>query len=173
MSARTSRTASTALTLPDPIRFDSIQRVVQNEENLSAIVKRKLLKQTYRMIFEQRQEQFRVALEVDRRRLSDLRLIAERRMTAETESITLQIREEFIRTMRSLGLKVELAQLEFLADFAERLRSFRQKLAKRDLDASERQMIYKLSKEAFLRVAERLGELTAEIIESANKKIET
>jgi len=172
MSTRPSRVTSTALTVPEPIRFDSIQRVVQSEENLSASIKRRLLRQTYRMIFEQRQELFRVALQVDKRRLADLELIANRRLTTETESLTLQIREEFIKTMRCLGLKVEMAQLEFLTEFAERLRSFRQRLAKKDLDAGEKRLIFKLSKEAFLRVADRLGELTSQLIESANQEAE-
>lgn len=172
MSAKLVRATRTTASIPDSIRFDSIQKVVQNDENLSALHRRKLVKQTFRMIFDQRQELIRVALEVEKRKLKDLQLIAERRITVETESISLQIREEYIRTMRSLGLRVELAQLEFLTDFADALKSFRQRLLKRHLDPSEKKYILKISKDAFFRVAEKLGDLTNRMIDETNKRIE-
>lgn len=156
--------------VPQDIRMDSIKTVVQNDEQISNFYRRKLLKQQFQAVYVQRQEQIRMALEADKKKLAALSRVAERQINKEEETLTLQIRREYIQTMADLGHKVEKAQLEFLTDFAEDLEGFRRRLAKRDLNPTEKKMILDLSKKAFQRVYDKLGDLTADIIEAANSK---
>jgi hypothetical protein len=117
--------------------------------------------------FEQRKEQFRVALAVDKYRLNKLTLIAERNIAAETDAIILEIRKEYISLMADVRQDVELRQLEFLTEFGTKLNGFRQRLGKKDLDPKEKECILQLSYDAFTRVCDRLGELTDDMLQSA------
>ncbi|MCI0558232.1 MAG: hypothetical protein MN733_07030 [Nitrososphaera sp.] len=150
--------------LATPVRFDSIQRIVQNDDNVTPGQRRKLLKQQFRLIFELRQEQYKAALDIERERLGAQKQLATREMINQIELITLGIRQEYLKTIDDLGYRVDMEQLEFLTKFADDLKKFRQGLEKKDLDPEEKEKILNLSKKAFNRIADSLTELTENIL---------
>jgi len=152
---------SAATTVPDQLRPDSLSRVVQGDLNLTAFQKRQLIKQLFRMKFNQRQEQFRASLDVDKYRLDAQVALVKNKIDVEKDTIALKIREEFLKTLADLGMRVELSQLDFLSEFGTKLKSFRRRLETHDIDPEEKERILQMSHNAFDRVYNRLMELVS------------
>lgn len=171
MSGKQPKTALAKATpaIPETFQVRKVLMDVQNDQNMPAIYRRRLLKQAFNVLFQQRQDEFNTALRISKDRLDRAENLARKQMAAQEETMTLSIREEFIQTMASIGLRVTMAQLEFLAEFGERIKDFRQKLAKKNIDAPEKKMILNLTKKEFERVYDKLAELTEGIMNAAGK----
>jgi hypothetical protein len=155
-------TISASKTVPDQLRPDVLQKIVQ-ADNLNPFQKRQLIKQLFRTTFEQRQQQFQASLEVDKYRIAAQVSLVKNKIDVEKDTIALGIREEFLKTLADLGMRVETSQLEFVTEFGVRLKTFRRRLDAQDIDADEKDRILQMSRNAFNRVYERLMELTERI----------
>lgn len=158
--------------LPAPVRLEDIQKSLQGSEELTPMQRRRLLKQFFKMKLQLRQKQFDTALELEQERLDRIKSVTKKQMIAQEEEITLHIKEEAVATMASLGVRATMAQMEFLADFGERLKAFRQKLAKRNIDSHEKKLILKLTKDEFERFYDKLAEITDGLVKPPRDKDE-
>ena len=155
-------------TVPDQLRPESLQRAIQTDENLSGFQIRRLTKQVFRMKFEQRREQFRASLEVDKYRLDALVSLTKNKIDVEKDTVALGIRQDYLNTLADLGMRVELSQLDFLTEFGTRLKSFRQSLEKKDIEPDEKERILRMSRDSFDRIYRRLMELTERMVPPAS-----
>jgi hypothetical protein len=117
------------------------------------------------MRFEQRAKEFRNQLEIEQDRLSALTDITKRRLDIEKEPLALMIREDYLKTLADLGLQVESNRLAFIADFGERLITFRHRLTEENLDPEMRERIVQMADDAFDRVRDRLVELATDMFQ--------
>lgn len=158
---------STDLMIPDEFRLKSILETIQRDKNIPSAQRRKLIKQQYELLITSVQEQFKVALAIEKDRLGGQEMIAHRQLVVDVEIMTFQIRNLFLDAVATLGENVEMKQLDCLAEFAKKLKVFRNKLSTLDIDENEKSTIEELSKNAFNRVKDKLIQLTADIIDRA------
>jgi hypothetical protein len=147
-------------TIPDQLRAEFLQKSVQSETNLTAYQKRQLSKQLFQATFARLREQFRASLEADQYRLEAQVALVKTKIDVEKDTIALKIREEFIDTLSTVGMRVEMAQMEFVADFGVNVESFRERLKTKNLGTREREKTLQMVDNSFDRVYNRLMSLT-------------
>lgn len=157
-------------TVPDQLRAEILQKNVQGETGLNAFQRRQLNKQAFQNKFEGLREQFRASLEVDRYRLTAQVELVKTKIDVEKDSIALTIRETYLNALATIGMRVEMAQLEFITEFGVKLKSFRERLKLQDVDADEKDRIMRMSVDSFDRVYRRLMDLTDRLGPAASKE---
>lgn len=141
------------------LRSETLQRAVQGDVTLTAFQKGKLSRQAFRVKFEERQQQFRAALELSKYQLDAHVSLVKSKIDIEKESIAFGIRQDYLATLADIGMEVELSQLDFLTEFGARLKNFRQGLEKKNIEPEEKERIMQMSRDAFDRIYRRLMDL--------------
>lgn len=147
-------------TIPDQLRAEFLQKNVQMEANVTAWQKRQLTKQLFQATFARLREQFRSSLEADHYRLEAQLALVKNKIDVEKDTIALKIREEYLNTLATVGMRVEMGQLEFMAEFGASVESFRERLKAKNLGSRERESILHMTDNSFDRVYDRLTSLT-------------
>jgi hypothetical protein len=122
------------------------------------------------LIQEARREQYEKALEIDKHRLNALKEASIKRIDVEKDTLIFQIRAEYIRILNQLGVHVEEQQLNFMADFGEKITVFKRKLAQRDIAPAQKKKIKEMADHSFDRLFEKLNALTLSLVDSAAEK---
>jgi hypothetical protein len=146
--------------IPDQLRAEFLQKNVQMEANLTTWQKRQLTKHLFQATFARLREQFRSSLEADHYRLEAQLALVKNKIDVEKDTIALKIREEYLNTLATIGMRVEMGQLEFMAEFGVNVESFRERLKAKNLGSRERERILQMTDNSFDRVYDRLMSLT-------------
>jgi hypothetical protein len=164
--------AERELTLPVTTELKEAIRRVEADDSQGLFYKRKLLKQAFKAFYKQREDQFSALIEVDQARLDAYRAVAKRAIVVEREKLSFDLRKEFLEVLASVGLDVEMTQLDILTRLGEQLHEFRKRLATKTLEPSEREIILELCAKAFTNTRDKLEELTSSLIEEARMRKE-
>lgn len=161
---------TTNKTVPDQLRPEILQRNIQAQTSLNAFQKRQLTKQLFQATAERMREEFSASLEVDRYRLIAQVELVKNKIDVEKDTIALNIREAYLNTLATVGMRVEMAQLEFITEFGASLKAFRERLKLQNVDDGEKQRIMQMSIDSFDRVYRRLIDLTDRLKPAAAKE---
>ena len=132
---------------------DALLACIRQEET-PWLEKRRLLKQTYRAIYQAREVQLAEALRVQQ-------------APSHANATIAEIQDTYLRILAEIGLPIETAQQRLIADLGERLTTVTNGLAEQDIDNAFKQRIREMANRAFLRLFTALDELTDDLFTRA------
>jgi hypothetical protein len=154
---------------PVPMSFDAVHKILQKSD-LKPFDKMRLVSLELRAMRQQRKEQIEGVLEIERAKIQTHVSVAKKVLIAHENTLVLKIRERFMQTANELGERVEMKQMEFLSDFAEKITKFQRELEGRDIADKFKQVILQQSDRAFERTLDKLCELAEELVTDATRK---
>lgn len=152
--------------VPGQFSLESIFETIQRNPDMLPTQRRKLIKQKYELLLNSFREQTSTALAIEKEKLANQQTLVHREMVVQVEIITLQIRDQFIETFKTLGANVEKKQLEFLIEFGKDMEVLDKQLENSGINEKRKSMIKALVDKAFGRVCDKLTQLTDEIFET-------
>lgn len=159
-----------AASVPDDLRL-TLERIADNP-NLPYAQRRKLLKIETVGRCQLLKNEMDSRVRVEQGRLAKSEEVALAAISAYGDKLIYQIRDEFTKTMRKWGVRVNVEQLELLADFGEQLTAFKAQLRTRGIEDYYKEYILKSADGAFEMVAQQLGNLAGRMFDAVNKQNE-
>jgi hypothetical protein len=148
---------------------DALLAQIRHEET-PWLEKRRLVKQTYRAIYQARQMEIAEALRVKEAQTHANANAALAAIRVEEERTRLEIRNTYLQILTDIGVRVELEQLRLITDVGEKLTIHKKGLADRDLDDAYKQMIVSMADKSFQRLFHTLDELTDDLFTKAKDR---
>ena len=142
---------------------------IADDPTLPYIERRKLLKIKVKGMCVLLKDGLDSKIRVEQGRLAKSESVALTAISAYGDRLIYQIRNEFTKTLRKWGLRVNIEQLRLLTDFGEQLTQFKSELNTRGLDPKYKKYILKAADGAFDSVSEQLGNLAGRIFDAAHK----
>jgi hypothetical protein len=163
-------TVPAAASVPDDLRL-TLERIVDNP-NLPYTQRRRLLKIETIGRCQLLKNEMDARVRVEQGRLAKSEEVALAAISAYGDKLIYQIRDEFTKTMRKWGVRVNVEQLELLADFGEQLTAFKAQLRTRGIETFYMEYILKSADGAFEMVAQQLGNLAGRMFDAVQKQTE-
>lgn len=164
-------TVPASASVPEDLRF-TLDRIADNA-NLPYSQRRKLLKIEITGRCQLLKNEMDAKIRVEQGRLAKSEAVALAAISAYGDKLIYQIRDEFTKTLRKWGLRVNVEQLRLLADFGEQLTGFKAELRTRGLEEKYKRYILKSADGAFEMVAGQLGSLAGRMFDAVHKQTET
>jgi hypothetical protein len=164
-------TVPASASVPEDLRF-SLARIA-DDPNLPFSQRRKLLKIEVTSLCVLLKNEMDAKIRIEQGRLAKSEVVALAAISAYGDKLIYQIRDELTKTLRKKGLDVNEEQLRLLADFGERLTSFKAELRTRGLEEKYKRYILKAADWAFAMVAEQLGNLAGRMFDAVHQQTET
>jgi len=111
-----------------------------------------------------------VYMDVDDAQLSAVKAMIKAQTEAEKEAFIYQVRDKFVAMLATLGIDVEMRQLNFLHDFARKIDQFKKNLAADDIDPEFKETVMEMANDAFKRVCKQLIQLTGSLLDKVMGK---
>jgi hypothetical protein len=157
----------------DMVQIKDLKNLTEQNRNLKDIpakLKREIIRKQSAFTVNVLSEQLDMALAFEKDKLANQQVVMLQQTSVNTSVMILELRDQFVNSMATLGHTVEINQLEFLLRFAESLANFRKALAKADIDETEKSEILAQSHKAFTRTKNKLDKLTDDLIEETEKQ---
>jgi len=160
-------TVPASAAVPEDLRL-TLDRIADNP-NLPFTQRRKLLKLETIGRCQLLKNEMDSRVRIEQGRLAKSEQVALAAISAYGDKLIYQIRDEFTKTLRKWGLRVNIEQLELLADFGEQLTTFKAQLKTRGMEDQYKQYILQSADGAFQMVAEQLGSLAGRMFDAVHK----
>jgi hypothetical protein len=141
--------------------------LIANDPTLSYVDRRKLIKIEVQARCQLLKDSLDTKIRIEQSRLRKNEDVALAAISAYGDRLIYQIRDDFTKTLKRWGLRVNVDQLRLLTDFGEQLTTFKQELKGRKLEPKYRKVIVKSVDAAFEHVTEQLGNLAQGIFGAA------
>lgn len=163
-------TVPSSASVPEDLRL-TLDRIADNP-NLPYTQRRKLLKIEITGRCQLLKNEMDSRIRIEHGRLAKSEAVALAAISAYGDKLIYQIRDEFTKTMRKWGVRVNVEQLELLADFGEQLTAFKAQLRTRGIETIYMEYILKSADGAFEMVAQQLGSLAGRMFDAVHKQTE-
>lgn len=155
--------------IPDNMRFDRLTAIVHSTD-IPFREKRNLIKIETQAICESRKKLINSTLRIEDLRLAANEEVARVAITAYKEHLIFGIRDEFTKTMRNDGLRVNEEQFNFLADYAELLTRYQEDLSGKKLSQRQKEALMNMADKAFDAAVAQFAKLAGDIFASSAGK---